>query len=318
MYRILITAIGSFSATYAINRMKSEGDFVVGTDIYPGEWHNISKACDVFAQAPLATSDDYIPFLLNLCQQHNLGSILPLTDLEIDVIDRSRSKFEDKGIKLLMPSSQVLSIARNKLALSEIYKNTDLVKVPPYINSERCKEWGDVAKTGLVAKPIDGRSSEGLLRIKQGTDIKFLHSYKGYIIQELIDGHIITVDYVRDGQGNDVAVPRIELLRTKNGAGTTVKLFSDSVLTSVVSQIGKMLNIMGCVNMEFIANQGNYYLIDINPRFSAGVAFSSFAGYDMVLNHIKCHNGETIDSISAYDNKIVEKIYSEVCNSIIA
>jgi len=38
--------------------------------------------------------------------------------------------------------------------------------------------------------------------------------------------------------------------------------------------------------MEFIELNNEFYLIDVNPRFSARVAFSVIDGYDMVNNHL--------------------------------
>ena len=52
--RFLITAIGSMAAECVIKRLKAEGHFVVGCDIYPGEWHYETKLCDVFVKAPFA------------------------------------------------------------------------------------------------------------------------------------------------------------------------------------------------------------------------------------------------------------------------
>ena len=112
--------------------------------------------------------------------------------------------------------------------------------------------------------------------------------------------------------GVDCVVPRQELLRTSNGAGLTVQIVSDESLIKLVSYIGNKLNINGCVNMEFILNNGNYYLIDINPRFSAGVAFSIVSGYDMIINHIRCFCNQSVDAQIALEEKIIIKIYEEV------
>lgn len=138
-----------------------------------------------------------------------------------------------------------------------------------------------------------------------------------YIIQPHIEGPVITVDYVRcDQSGHDFSVPRKELLRTKNGAGTTVEVFEDKELSNIVSYIGKTLNINGCVNMEFILNNGIYYLIDLNPRFSAGIAFSKVAGYDMITSHINCHFGRDILPPVSITTQIIAKRYHEEITKI--
>lgn len=306
---VLITAIGSFSADCVINTLKSYGHKVVGCDIYPATWHAVSKDCDIVFQAPLATKEDeYVSFLLDVCKKEHIDCIFPLTDLEIDVINRHRKEFYDANISVFIQSEACLNIARNKYTMFCLFKDDKNVNVPFSVCSE---ELNSDFPIPAIAKPINGRSSEGLKRITKSEDIKRFIGTANYIIQQNIPGPVFTVDYVRDRFGNDFAVPREELLRTKNGAGTTVRITPDELLKRTVSYIGKKLDIMGCVNMEFIFNDGKYYLIDINPRFSAGVAFSNFIGYDMVLNHLKSFTGERISSPIEYKEQIVCKRYKE-------
>ena len=64
--------------------------------------------------------------------------------------------------------------------------------------------------------------------------------------------------------------------------------------------------------MEFIGETADkYYLIDINPRFSAGIAFSNFIGYDMVTSHFNCFWNEPIQSAVSFDEQIICKRYRE-------
>ena len=63
--------------------------------------------------------------------------------------------------------------------------------------------------------------------------------------------------------------------------------------------------------MEFILHDADYYLIDINPRFSAGVAFSNFVGYDMVISHLNCFLGKEILSKIEFKEQIITKHYQE-------
>lgn len=111
-------------------------------------------------------------------------------------------------------------------------------------------------------------------------------------------------------------MPRWEYIRTKNGAGITVEIFYSKSLENIVKQIGNDLDINGCVNIEFIYDGDKYYIIDINPRFSAGIAFSKLAGYDFVKSHINAFTGEDILPTIKYNNMIAEKVISEVINII--
>lgn len=309
--RFLITAIGSMSAECAISQLKSDGHYVVGCDIYPGEWHYETKMCDAFVQAPFATrEEEYIVFLLNVCSDYELKYVIPLTDLEIDVINKKRSFFDNAGIVLCMQDSEVLDIARDKNALHNAFLQDETV---PSVRTCLLKDMPEDFPFPCIAKPFNGRSSEGLIRNATREQVLAIEEKESYILQEQLIGNVFTVDYIRSSKsGKDAAVPRQELLRTKNGAGLTVQTCGDTALIKLVSHIGKVLNINGCVNMEFISCNGKYYLIDINPRFSAGVAFSVVSGYNMIKNHIRCFTDEEIDDSIVVDERIIIKKYEEV------
>lgn len=305
----LVTAIGSFSADCVINTLKSNGHKVIGCDIYPSIWHAVSQDCDKVYQAPFATKEkEYIDFLLEVSENESVDYIIPLTDLEIDVINRNRLVFNDSHVSVLLQSENCLMIARNKLAMYELFKENEIVSLPLSVSSENL----DLSfPLPAIAKPVDGRSSEGLMRITNLEQLTNVSKLSNYIVQEMLPGSVFTVDYVRDKQGNDFLVPREELLRTKNGAGTTVRIVNDDKLRAIVSHIGHKLDIVGCVNMEFILNEGKYYLIDINPRFSAGVAFSNFVGFDMVTSHINAFLDKTINPKVEFKEQIITKRYKE-------
>lgn len=310
--RFIVTAIGSFSADCVIHKLKEAGHYVVGCDIYEGLWHAESKACDAFYRAPYATEERaYVNFLLDISRKERISHIIPLTDLEIDVLNRHREEFERVGGMLCMQSIGCLAVARDKARLCELFANDVQVHIPRTVRSTDLI--GRTLAPPLIAKPVNGRSSEGLIRIYTEEELRMYSSLSNYIFQEMIDGTVFTVDYVRDQWGKDFAVAREELLRTKNGAGTTVRVVNDKVLLETVSYIGNKLSVCGCVNMEFIfdAKVGNYFLIDINPRFSAGVAFTCKVGYDMVTSHVNCIEGKAILPPVTYEEQIITKRYVE-------
>lgn len=308
-FTILVTAIGSFSADCVINTLKSNGHKVIGCDIYPSIWHAVSQDCDKVYQAPFATKEkEYIDFLLDISENESVDYIIPLTDLEIDVINRNRLTFKNSHVSVLIQSEDCLKIARNKLAMYELFYESKIVNLPYSVSSEKLEMSFPLP---AIAKPVDGRSSEGLTRITNVEQLSNVSKLSNYIVQEHLSGSVFTVDYVRDRQGNDFSVPREELLRTKNGAGTTVRVVNDDKLIATVSHIGHQLDIVGCVNMEFILYENKYYLIDINPRFSAGVAFSNFVGFDMITSHLNACLGKNINPRVVLNEQIITKRYKE-------
>jgi carbamoyl-phosphate synthase large subunit len=294
MKNILITAIGSMSFEGVIKTLKSYGvSKIVGCDINDSEYLYPSKQVDTFYKVSKALNPkDYINDLLNICSKENIDFILPLTDLEIDVINQNRDLF--KNITLGISDFDTINLCRNKKLVYDKFKNNKIVKTIPTFQINEIKEVNNL----LLAKPINGRSSEHLFKINTNNDLHYLQTndfYKNHIIQPILQGTIITVDIVKNQNGKIIFLPRKELLRTSNGAGIAVEVYSDKQLTSIITAITSELNIIGAISIEFIYNNENYYLMDINPRFSAGISFSQLAGFDPVINHLNCfYNNEFI------------------------
>lgn len=308
---VLVTAVGSFSADAVIASLKKAGYRVVGCDIYPRAWHPCAQVLDAFFQAPYARPEaSYVAFLAEVCRTENVNYLIPLTDLEIDVLNGYRSVFTDLSVCLCMQGSDTLSVARDKYRLYARFGDDPRVaSIPTYLCPRE-----EIAQPEFpyIAKPCNGRSSEGLARIEDAETLRRYLRQPGYVVQRFMPGAVFTVDYVRSADsGFDVAIPRQELLRTKNGAGVTVEMIRDPELERTVSYIGTALGVHGCVNMEFIRTDGTYYLIDVNPRFSAGVAFSVKAGYDMIRSHMDCFCGRPILPPVRIKRQIIAKRYYE-------
>lgn len=309
---ILVTAIGSMSADCVIHSLKEHDCFVVGCDIYPAEWHASSKDCDLVVQSPMAHDEIlYVDFMINLSVNNNIDYIFPLIDVEVDVLNKYRSEFEEKGIEICLPPPEAIEIARNKYALYKRFKDD---KTIPSITTFSSKTDPILSpKFPYIAKPCDGRSSEGLVFINDINELNAVFIQENYIIQEYIEGRIFTVDYIRNNMtGHDFSITREELLRTKNGAGTTVHMLNDETLKKMSSHIGNTLNINGCINLEFIKSDERYYLIDINPRFSAGIAFTKLSGYDIVGSHLNCFTGKDIYNPVPIQENIITKRYIDI------
>lgn len=306
---VLLTAIGSMSALCVINKLHEVGHRVIGCDIYPKDWHYEATICDCFAQSPYANSNDYIPFLINLAKKENVKYIFPLTDLEIDVINEHRDLFDKEDLIVCISPLETLRVVRNKYALFKAFENDfKVLSIPTFTAID------DLNKLPFpcVAKPKSGRSSEGLYYLQNSKQLSNITDIANYLFQERIQGNVCCVDYVREPKtGVNFCVSREELLRTKNGAGTTVHIFRDDSLVSLVRHIGEKLGIRGVVNMEFIKNHRGYYLIDINPRFSAGIAFSCKTGYDFINAHLSCFSDSSIPSPLEYSDSIEVKYFVE-------
>lgn len=307
----LVTAIGSFSAHAAIGSMRRMGYRVVGCDIYPGEWVVNSRDVDAFYQVPLATdSEKYIEALREIVEREKVDLMLPSTDYEVDALRELRDCIP---AIICMSSNETLEVCRNKrlsyLALASQLNEVNLISTQLVADADLFS-----ITYPAVCKPVDGRSSSGLFTALDANDVVNninKRDFSRYCIQPKLSGRIVAVDVVRQGDAV-VSVARRELLRTPNGAGTTVEVFQDAALDDLCFQIANILDVVGCVNFEFIEHEdGNYRFLECNPRLSGGVAFSIMSGYDMVKNHVRCFTGERVEALEHVVSQIIARRYTE-------
>lgn len=292
--RILITAIGSFSAEAVISSLRSmKAALIIGCNSTPAEWVHTSTKVDKFYQLKDAKHEsEYINSLRSICLKNCINYIIPLTDIEIDVLIKNVEIFEKINIIICMPSHETISIARNKMALYEKFKYDKITTPIKTETLESASE--DSLKAPLIIKPINGRSSQGIIKIDRIEDINFYKTkidLKHNIIQPLLEGDIWVADITRsDREKKTIIVCRKELIRTCNGAGMTVSIEKNLLIYRSAKNIAEKIRLNGCINIEFIMHNGVPYLMDINPRFSAGIAFSKIAGVDMIKNSMSCFN----------------------------
>jgi carbamoyl-phosphate synthase large subunit len=60
-------------------------------------------AAHVRAAVPSMDDPDYVPALQALCEQHRVGAVLPLTDLDIEILARA---LEEGRLPALVPSAE--------------------------------------------------------------------------------------------------------------------------------------------------------------------------------------------------------------------
>lgn len=302
---IIITAIGSFAAPAAVKSCREAGYRVVGTDINPQEVIAESMSVDRFVRMPRADAGEaYLEAMEVLIAEEDAQAVIPLTDVEVDALNHVRARLSPA--ELWLSPEETLVRARDKeqcraAAEQAFWKDPELkdrfltiptIRFTAWLNSR----YGGTGAEGLpmVLKPRDGRSSEGLYRVRTKdelqTAVREISLWGGedrYLIQPLIEGNVVTVDTVRSADGGCIAVPREELTRTHNGAGLAVRVFRDPLVEKAACAVAEELGILGCVNFEMIAAEdGTYRFLECNPRFSGGIAFSVTAGEDVIKKHL--------------------------------
>ena len=298
MITVIVTAIGSFSAPAVIRELKEAGCRVVGTDINPKELIAMSAEADVFVNLPRCDAGKaYVDAMAELVRREKADAVLPLTDAELDVLNDVRDQLEPAV--LWASPAEAVRISRDKVKSRAAAERAGAKVIPTELLTDAFPELLADASTGksglpLILKLRDGRSSQGLYRVRTEKELsealKEICSTgreKDYLVQPLIEGRVVTVDVVRFPDGRCTALPREEYVRTWNGAGLSVHVFRDKALEETCRAVAEELGVLGCVNFEFIhAEDGSFYFMECNPRFSGGTGFSIAAGDHVVRTHL--------------------------------
>ncbi len=304
----LITAIGSFSAKSVVETIKenySESK-IIGTDIYPAEWHYLKDSLDYVYKVPKANEENYFSEIKKIIIKHQVDFLMPLTDLEIDILNEKRGGLPI-FCELTLSCNKTIKMFRNKHNLASYFSKETTFKTIQTLKIKNCDF--SKLKFPLIAKINDGRSSKGLRHIYNIDELYTLSDE--YVLQPFIKGKIITVDLVVDYNKDLLYVPRRELLRTANGAGLSVQVFHSDKIYEIIKNIVFKIKILGAINIEFIETANHYYLMDVNPRFSAGVGFSKLSGIDVVKNHFRVFEKKGLESSLNFKNGLFVSTFEQ-------
>jgi len=265
--------------------------------------------------------------LIDVCDKEEADFLLPLTDVEIDVLHQWPEAAETLGVTICVSGPETIALCRDKGAMEHFLADKEICSLIPgrslrEVVEQEAESGYEALTYPLVLKPVDGRSSQGLRMVDDAGEMAWaVEQCRGvvdrYLVQPKISGNITTVDVIRCPETESVVcLPRRELLRTLNGAGTSVEIYRNPRLEEQCRKLAEQLDIRGCVNFEFIEHvqkdgSVEWFFLECNPRFSGGVAFSCMAGYDMVENHLRCFEGREIAPMGEIGGQFIARRYTE-------
>jgi carbamoyl-phosphate synthase large subunit len=115
--------------------------------------------------------------------------------------------------------------------------------------------------------------SKGILYEVSKHDLK-----QSVMIQEKINGIEFGLDILNDFSGQSVQVYAKEKLAMRAGETDKAVLRNKSDIEELGRYIGCALGHIGNLDCDIFESDGNYYLLEMNPRFGGGYPFSHMAG----------------------------------------
>ncbi|MFC4402268.1 ATP-grasp domain-containing protein [Gracilibacillus xinjiangensis] len=264
---------------------------------------------------PHQTDPTYLDAIFNICEKESITSIVPLNDWEVPKLASAKSKFNEKGVKVFVPNESVVEKVRDKGKYRELLAPFEVKAPISYMNvedAEKGLERGEV-NYPLIIKPRNGSASMGVEFAHNIDELKHAYDFavreimetplddatskeahENVIIQEVIEGDKFSVDIFNDLDGKYVTSLVRKQLEMRGGDIDRCITENPDELMAIAEKIGTNLKHVGYINADVYYDGENYYVIDINPRFGGGYAFSHRAGANIPAAIIAFTMGEEV------------------------
>lgn len=312
---ILFTCAGR--RTYLLKYFKenlSKGDLVVATDMQLSA--PALQVADIKLQVPAVYDPEYINITLDICKEYKIDALLSLNDLELPILADNKSKFEELGVKVIVSSPEVIDICFDKYKTAKWIESIGLESPQTYIRLEdvkRALEMGEVSFP-LFMKPRWGSGSIGLESIADMDELDIYYNLlmkkikrtilstasvgdEYIMIQEKLTGNEYGLDIMNDLAGNNVGVSVKQKLAMRAGETDKAVTVDLPTIRKMGEQIGRELKHIGNLDVDIMQrSNGDYCVLELNPRFGGGFPFSYEAGVNMPKAIIQWIKGEKVDA----------------------
>lgn len=276
---------------------------------------SLQEADRVFIM-PRSSDPEYLDRLLDICQQNQIGLLVPLNDLELPLIAQHRDRFLAVGTTPVISSPEVIETCFDKWKTYQflLEHNISTPKTYKSLADARAAIANGELKFPLVVKPRWGTGSIGiefpqdeeelelayrLVKIRLSRTIlaeaSSIDSDHCILIQEQIIGQEHGVGVINNLAGQYVTTFIKRKLSMRAGETDRATTIRDPQITTISEKISRTLKHVGNLDCDVFASAQGYYVLELNPRFGGGYPFSHVAGANIPAALIAWASGTPTD-----------------------
>lgn len=224
-------------------------------------------------------------------------------------------KLYKKGVKILGTSFESIDLAEDREKFSELLKKLNIPQAKGMAVTSMEEAYEAVEKIGypVIVRPsyvIGGRAMQVVYDKpslqKYMTEAVTLSTEHPVLIDKYIKGTEIEVDTIADGE--DILIPGImeHIERTGVHSGDSITMYPYHTLPEKVvdklveytKSLAKALKVKGLMNIQYVYDGKNVYVIEVNPRASRTVPIlSKVTGVPMVKLAVEILTGKKLKDL---------------------
>jgi carbamoyl-phosphate synthase large subunit len=230
-------------------------------------------AADVRLAVPMIDDPAYIPALESICAEHGVGAVLPLTDLDIEVLARAR---EEGRLPALVPSSEVARATYDKYEAHLLLQRHSLPSPPTVLAHEDL----DALAYPVMVKPRRGSGARSIHLARDAAQARFFAGYvpEPTMVQRAMGGPELSIDCLGDLDGRCLnAIPRT-MLESRGGESIKGQVVHDEELIELGRRTMEALRVSGPATIQVFRDPDvGLGITDVNTRFGGAFPAPVFA-----------------------------------------
>ncbi len=251
-------------------------------------------AAHVRAAVPLSDDPGYVPALEALCEQHGVGAVLPLTDLDIEVLARAR---EEGRLPAFVPSAVVARATYDKYEAHLLLQRHSLPSPTTVLPDA---DLGALSYPVMV-KPRRGSGARSIHLAADPDQARFFVEYvaEPTMVQRAMGGPELSIDCLGDLSGRCLnAIPRT-MLESRGGESIKGQVLHDDELIDLGVRTMEALAVAGPATIQVFRDpEVGLGITDVNTRFGGAFpapVYAALPGRSYPELIVRMAAGETVE-----------------------
>jgi carbamoyl-phosphate synthase large subunit len=252
-------------------------------------------AAHVRVAVPLVDDPHYVTALRELCEQHEVGAVLPLTDLDIELLARAR---EEHRLPAFVPSAEIARKTYDKYETHLLLQKLGLPSPPTVLPDAEL----DALEYPVMVKPRRGSGARSIHHARNAAQARFFVDYvdEPVMVQRAMNGPELSIDCLGDLRGRCLnAIPRT-MLESRGGESIKGAAIYDEELIELGRNVMEQLAVTGPATIQVFRDpEIGLGITDVNTRFGGAFpapAYAALPGRSYPELIVRMANGDPVEA----------------------
>jgi carbamoyl-phosphate synthase large subunit len=263
---VLLTGVGK---RYDIVSAFAQHDVTIAAD--PNPLAPAQYAAHHRRAVPRIDDAGYVPALAELVAEHDVGAVVPLTDLDLEVLARARA---DGVLPALVPDPEIAAATFDKYEAHLLLQRLGLPSPSTVLPGE------PVDAYPVMVKPRRGSGARSIHPARDAAEAEFFARYveEPVMVQRLMRGPEISIDALCDLDGRCLnAIPRT-MLESRGGESIKGTVIDDRELVGLGRDVVEALGVRGPATVQVFRDpEAGLGITDVNTRFGGAFPAPMYA-----------------------------------------